>query len=76
MGMGSPWRDDIDVGYNHGTGLGTGVGTGLGTGVTRGPPPAGGRSSGERMPLSAAAMEMESILQGMRQAANNPATLF
>ena len=34
------------------------------------------RPSGEGMPLSSAAMEMESILAGMRQAANTPATLF
>ena len=34
------------------------------------------RPSGEGMPFSSAAMEMESILAGMRQAANTPATLF
>ena len=45
MTMGSPWRDDIDVGYSHRTGLGVGLGgvglggAGGGLGVAKGPPP-------------------------------------
>ena len=39
MTMGSPWRDDIDVGYSHRTGLGVGLGGEGGLGGGKGPPP-------------------------------------